>query len=88
MRSDVAARQWNIDILSVCPASKAFGAAAVNLAGETQQAECLLGAQAKSLCSAEYDERMNERDFLKRYIVTSVVRFNALTIQRFNGAKQ
>jgi hypothetical protein len=31
---------------------------------------------------------MKERDSLKRYMVTSGLRFNDLTIQRFNGAKQ
>jgi len=42
--------QWNIDILSVCPAGM-LPAAAANPAAKAQQAEYVLGAQAKSLCS-------------------------------------
>ena len=33
------------------------------------------------------DEQMNERDSLKRYVVSASLRFNDLTIERFNGAK-
>jgi hypothetical protein len=55
MQTEVAARQWNIDILSVCPAGM-LPAATVNLAGKAQKAECLLGVRAKSLCSAGYDK--------------------------------
>jgi hypothetical protein len=44
MQTEIASRQRNIDILSVCPAG-------MLPADREQQAECLLGAQAKGLCS-------------------------------------
>jgi len=44
MPTEIAPSQWNIDILSVRPAG-------MLPADRAQQAECLLGAQATSLCS-------------------------------------